>query len=290
MEPLQWRGQLSHIGLKCTDRARATRFYTDVVGLTVHKQGEHVARLGWGTGHHVLDLLEGETALDHYALEVARPEELKRLVARIQRSGVEVGMTPSSRGHPEAYVITDPDGRIVELHGRVDRGGEHVAGPGRRPIRLQHITLATPSVSALTDFYVDVLGLRVSDRMGEGFTWLRCGAEHHTIAMVEHQSETQLDHFSFDVSGWGDFLAWADRLSRLGVPLSWGPGRHGPGNNLFLMFDDPEGNHVELSAEMESYFDERARYTHRHWAEAVSSVNLWGIAPAWRRPGAVAGA
>src|SRR5262249_51461111 len=155
--------------------------------------------------------------------------------------------------------------------------------PGRRPTRLQHITLSTAVVGDLLDFYSGVLDMRVSDRMGSSFAWLRCGAEHHTIALVEGALESQLDHFSFDLSGWADFMAWADRLSALGVPLSWGPGRHGPGNNLFVMFDDPDGNHIELSAEMELYHDELASYE-RTWVQDPRTTNLWGIGPTWRSP------
>ncbi len=69
------------------------------------------------------------------------------------------------------------------------------------------------------------------------------------------------------------------------MPLIWGPGRHGPGNNLFVMFDDPEGNHVELSAEMERFYDDRAEYRPRTWAVGPRTVNLWGPVADLRRMG-----
>jgi catechol-2,3-dioxygenase len=239
-------------------------------------------RLGWGSGHHALDLLPGDAArLDHFGLEVPDPAELEALIGRLRDAGVAVGEQPASAAHPACYRVEDPEGRVVELHGRVDRAGEFAADPSRRPSRLQHITLATRSVEGLLAFYADVLGMRVSDRMGSSFAWLRCGAEHHTIAVVENASPTMLDHFSFDLSCWEDFKSWPDRLSTLGVPLTWGPGRHGPGNNIFVMFDDPDGNHVELSAEMELYHDGLARYE-RTWRHEPRTTNLWGIGPTWR--------
>ena len=61
--------------------------------------------------------------------------------------------------------------------------------------------------------------------------------------------------------------------------MTWGPGRHGPGNNLFIMFDDPAGNHVELSAEMEQFHDEQADHPVRHWRPVPRSINLWGAPP-----------
>jgi len=41
------------------------------------------------------------------------------------------------------------------------------------------------------------------------------------------------------------------------LPLEWGPGRHGPGNNLFVFVHDPEGNWIEISAELEQVTPDR---------------------------------
>ena len=44
-------------------------------------------------------------------------------------------------------------------------------------------------------------------------------------------------------------------MGRLGITLWWGPGRHGPGNNLFFMIEDPDGHKVEFSAELVHVLD-----------------------------------
>jgi catechol 2,3-dioxygenase len=281
-----WRGQLSHIGLRVSDVRRSAGFYADVVGLSEHGRddaGTHV-KLGWAAGQHVLDLYSGSEGLDHFALEISEPRDLEQVVAAVSHSGQTVEELAVDSGRPASFAFRDPEGRLMEVHGRVDRSGETGADMGRRPVRLQHITFATRVMDELIDFYVGVMGFRVSDRMGSVFTWLRCGVEHHTIAMVESDAG-QLDHFSFDVGSWADFKAWGDHLSQHGVPLTWGPGRHGPGNNLFLMFDDPDGHHVELSSEMESYFDDLADYQPRAWRVEQRTVNLWGPVPSWREAG-----
>jgi len=286
----RWQGQLSHIALRVPDVSRSADFYGDVVGLSEHgRNGDdsHV-RLGWGTGQHALDLLSGPPELDHFGLEIPEPRELEEVVAAIQARGVAVERLEADAGQPDSYRVCDPEERVIELHGRVDRSGEVGAAMGRRPVRLQHLTLATRVMDDLVDFYAATMGFRISDRMGSVFTWLRCGAEHHTVAMVTADA-AELDHFSFDLGHWGDFKDWADHLSRRRVPLTWGPGRHGPGNNLFLMFDDPDHNRIELSAEMETYFDELATYPARTWGAEQRTVNLWGPAPAWRVPHGPAG-
>ncbi len=41
------------------------------------------------------------------------------------------------------------------------------------------------------------------------------------------------------------------RMKDAGYPIQWGPGRHGPGNNLFNYFIDPFGVVIEYTAEVE---------------------------------------
>jgi hypothetical protein len=125
--------------------------------------------------------------------------------------------------------------------------------------------------------------------MGGVFTWLRSDRAHHTVAIVA-AAERRLDHYSYDVDGWADFKTWCDELAARDVRVTWGPGRHGPGNNLFIMFSDPAGFRVELSAEMERFWDDRARYEPRDWTPAPETVNLWGPAPSWRDEVTAAGA
>jgi catechol 2,3-dioxygenase len=282
MAPLPWKGQLAHVALRSADVSAAARFYRDVVGLCGDARPDH-ALLGWGLGVPVLELRPGEPALDHFAIEVPDPAELSALRDAIGAAGIGVDPCPDPGDrHPDGFRLADPDGRALEFHGAVDRSGEFVADTARRPRRLQHITLATPDAGALVAFYVDVLGFRVSDQMGDVFFWLRCGSEHHTVAIVQSDDERLIDHYSYDLDGWADFRAWCDRLSELGIRVAWGPGRHGPGNNVFVMFDDPDGYHVELSAEMEHYFDDVAAYEPRRWDAVPTSVNLWGGVPAWR--------
>lgn len=273
------RTSLSHIRLRTRDLDSAVRFYERTLGLVRHDpSGESDVRLGWGTGHHVVDLITGDPGLDGFAFEVLDPGGVPRLARRLSERGYVLAETDHDDG---TLALRDPDGTWVEFHGAVNRAGEFAADPGRRPIRVQHVTLATRDMESMVQFYCE-LGFRVSDRMGDVFTWLRSTVEHHSLAIVRG-SAAALDHYSYDVSGWDDFKVWCDRLADLGVAVRWGPGRHGPGNNLFIFFEDPDGNHIELSAEMERFWDDRATYVPRIWDATPTTINLWGgqLAP-WR--------
>ena len=276
--------RLSHVSLGSSNLVEARCFYEDHVGLrVVGEAGDGALRLGLGLGAHVLELRSG-AGIDHFALEIPDADDLLGLEKRLGEAGIETRWTEPSEDHPRALAFDDPDAHRVELHGRIDRSGEGLGDPGRRPVRLHHVTITTPDVPSLVQFYADTLGFVVSDRMGARFAWLRCNREHHTLAIVEGPSGG-LDHYCFEVDCWDDLKTWCDELAAGGVLTSWGPGRHGPGNNLFIMFDDTEGVHIELSCEMERFWDDRVDYPGpRAWAADPRTVNLWGPAPEWRNP------
>ncbi len=272
---------VSHIGLAVPDPAGTARFYQEVVGLHAIRRDASPIRLGLGLGDHTLELSEGND-LDHFGLELADERGLEEIVSAVEAHGVGTEPRQVDGASGDAVALRDPDGHLIELHGPIDRSGEHIADPGRRPVRLHHVTLGSPDVGRMVDFYVSVLGFRVSDQMGEVFVWMRSNREHHSVAVVE-ADEPGLDHYCYEVADWGALKTWCDELAVRNVPITWGPGRHGPGNNLFVMFDDPAANRIELSCEMERYWDELADYTPRQWHPGVKTINLWGVAPSWRK-------
>ena len=273
------RTSLSHVALSSPDVDAMAQFYETVMGMVRHPS-EGAVLLGWGNGHHVLELSDGPVGLDHFAFEIGDAGGPDSLAERLRQSEVEVEALPEAAG----YRVRDPEGNAVHFHGRISRSGEGCGGAGFRPVRVQHVTLGTREMKPMVDFYSSI-GFSVTDRMEDSFTWLRSNVEHHSLAIVG-VGRSVLDHYSYDLESWADFKTWADRLTDLGIPVTWGPGRHGPGNNLFLFFDDPDGHHIELSAEMEKFFDDRVRYETRIWERSSRTVNLWGgQVPRWRNTG-----
>jgi catechol 2,3-dioxygenase len=285
------RTAVSHIGFAVPDVGAGEAFYARVLGMVRHAElPDGGVRLGWGLGHHVLDLLPGPAGLLHYGFEVRDPDGLDGIRQRLEAAGHQVtDLDPETvdeaEGSPTGIVVDDPDGTPVHFHGPVRRQGENAADPGRRPIKFQHTTLGTTDVGPMMDFFTNVVGFRMSDQLADGrFCWLRSDKDHHTLAIVAVDRTGVLDHYSYDLAEWEDFKVWCDRLTELDVPVQWGPGRHGPGNNLFVFFDDPAGNHIELSAEMEKFYDDRVVYAPRRWTPVPQTVNLWGgQTPRWRR-------
>jgi catechol 2,3-dioxygenase-like lactoylglutathione lyase family enzyme len=273
---------ISHVALRTPNPAASADYYNRHMGLQLDPSisaADH-AFLGYGIGHHALELIEGPAGFEHVAFEVLDDGGHAAVGERLRDHGIVVTELGDPAGTLQAI---DPDGNTVRLHGRVSRAGEAIADPGRRPLRVQHVTYSTHDMGPMVDFYL-AMGFRISDRMGDEFTWLRSTVEHHSIAIVTGATSGGLDHYSWDLAEWEDFKTWSDRLTDNGVQVQWGPGRHGPGGNLFVFFDDLDGNHIELSAEMERYFDDRATYEPRTWETAPTTVNLWGgQVPSWRK-------
>lgn len=172
--------------------------------------------------------------------------------------------------------VVDPDGRRLRFS--VD-AASHAATVDARPARIQHYALRSPSPQALVDFYVGQLGFTASDMVRDdagdlSAAFLRTDAEHHALAIFR-SPEARFDHFSCETDTWNSLRDWADHMAGESVPLAWGVGRHGPGNDLFFMVKDPDGNLVEISSDLEVCADDRPVGL---WPHRPETLNRWGIA------------
>jgi catechol 2,3-dioxygenase-like lactoylglutathione lyase family enzyme len=183
--------------------------------------------------------------------------------------------SPSPLFGKDAFALKDPDGRLVVFG--MPKEDPRTEG---LPARLQHFVCATTQLPEMIGFYQG-LGMVESDRVLEKeeltASFLRSDPEHHSFAAFR-APDSRPDHHCYETNGWLDIRDWADRMGRLGIVLWWGPGRHGPGNNLFFMVEDPDGHKVEFSAELELMPKEMP---HRTWPHEQRTLNLWGSA--WMR-------
>jgi len=215
-------------------------------------------------------------ALERYAAELRAREVPHR---RVELEGTA------------ALVMTDPDGREVwfragrrlERHRAVEVPaitGAAISGrPAAIPARLQHYALRSPTPQALADFYAEQVGLVTSDAVRDGSgeltaAFLRSDAEHHAIAIFR-APESRMDHFSCETRSWRSLRDWADRVASRAVPIAWGIGRHGPGNDTFFMVADPDGNLAEISSDLEVCAEDRPAGT---WEHRPETLNRWGVA------------
>lgn len=175
-----------------------------------------------------------------------------------------------------AISFRDPDGNRFSFG---MAAANPASGPSTLAARLQHVVLASTDATRVAAFFSEIVGMEVSDRVlddaGELRTaFLRTDEEHHSFAVFQ-ASKPGLDHCSFETPDWNSIRDWADHFSAQRIPIQWGPGRHGPGNNLFIFVHDPDDNWLEFSADLEVIRPGRSA---RVWPQEERSLNLWGKA------------
>jgi catechol-2,3-dioxygenase len=249
--------RLSHVGLRARDLDRQTAFYTDRWGLEpIDAHGQDMFLRAEGPDHHVLTLHAGAgPGLDHFAFEVAHPDDLDRAADAVTNLGLEVVTPPTADLEPgvaRAIRFKDPEGNVVELVWGVDQVRDPYGRRDVKPQALNHVVLFTTDRPKMEQFYGGTLGFRLSDTLADFMTFWRCNANHHSIAFASPRNADQrgLNHAAFDVKDWKDLMRGVFFLGERGVKRMWGPGRHLAGNNLFSYYFDPEGNVVEYTTEV----------------------------------------
>jgi catechol 2,3-dioxygenase-like lactoylglutathione lyase family enzyme len=265
-----WPARLHHLRRDSPQPERLAKFYGELLDDRVERLTDD-SWLVAGRGRRLVVGRGAAGAVPYFALEMQDAAQLEAYARRLQ--GREPSPSPLFR--KGAFAVSDPEGRRV-VFGIPEKQTNLDGSPGR----LQHFVCATTRLEEMVEFYRG-LGMIESDRVLEESrltaSFLRSDPEHHSFAAFR-APESRPDHHCYETTGWLDIRDWADRMGRLGVGLWWGPGRHGPGNNLFFMVEDPDGHKVEFSAELELMPRD---VPYRTWAHEQRTLNLWGSA--WMR-------
>jgi catechol 2,3-dioxygenase len=280
-DTLIWPARLHHIHLTSDNVPDMAAWYQDSMGLMPEKLDDGVIWMS-GKGRNLLIGPGPKSSLKFSAFAVESDSQLERLRARAGETGTPIESSPTPLFGENAFAIRDPDGNCIVL-GMPDRQSAEGVGPASQlPGRLQHVVVASTDAPRMIAFYSDVLGFRKSDLVleeGGDITacFMRCDPEHHSIA-VFRAAENRLDHHCYETTSWNDIRDWGDHFSQRRDIVVWGAGRHGAGHNLFIFVRDPDGNNVELSAEIDSVpYDQSPG----EWQHEERTLNLWGSA--WLR-------
>jgi len=155
-----------------------------------------------------------------------------------------------------------------------------------KPQRIGHVVLNVRDLRKSVEFYTKMVGLEVSDYIEDQMAFLRCSADHHDLALAQippghplHEHTYRpgrpgLEHFSYQLGSLEEIEAAAKYLQEHEVPIVRGVGKHGPGENLFLVFEDPDGNYCEFYAEMVQVTPEQP-HTPRVWPNDLHAFDQW---------------
>jgi catechol-2,3-dioxygenase len=279
-----WPAQLDHIRLDSAEPAGLISFYGNALGMAPTELADGSV-LVQGPSRRILIGRGLPGAQPFMAFRVQTEDQLDALRRHVVHRGIEPLASPSAVFSPGAFSVRDPDLRLAVFG--LPRADLPPPVPGRGlaatklSARLQHVVVASNGLPAMLRFYEEDLGFVVSDYVFEddGRTeptagFLRSDPEHHSFG-VFRCPESRPDHHAYETTSWNDIRDWADHFATLNIKLWWGPGRHGPGNNLFFMIQDPQGYLIEISAELEIMPDEVVK---RSWKHEERTLNLWGTA------------
>lgn len=273
---------LRHISLFTPNFEGQIQFYEEIWGLDiVERDDENVYFRGAGPEHHILHLINSEKrGLHHMAFGMADKQAVDQAAVYLKEKGVKVVQEPgyldeSGGGYGLRFV--DFENRCIELSCWVETHTEPWKSKyDTNPLFLNHLVFNTIDLEKAVDFYTNILGFRVSDWSEDQMCFLRCNKNHHSVAFnrAEH---TSVNHIAYEVNNVDELMRGIARVRKFDYEEIWGPGRHGPGNNVFCYFQDPGGFVMEYTCGIVTIEDE-ASWDAKVWQRTPRLSDRWGIA------------
>jgi catechol 2,3-dioxygenase-like lactoylglutathione lyase family enzyme len=280
--------KLGYVAFETLDVDRMVDYYTNILDFVLVERTNDEAFLTTTFDHHSVVIRRGETkARSFVGYEVW--EDLGDAERRLRDTGFTVerrsDIAPST---PDVLVLEEPTtGTPVHLYDA--QSGSGVDGyTALRPTKLGHVAAFVEDLQPLQDFYQGLLGFRWSDTIGDFFVFLRCNSDHHAANFMASKKKAGLHHIAYEMRDLNHLQAMLDHLGRNEYRLDWGPGRHGPGHNIFTYHKDPDGNNIELFTQLDIIHDEAKGYFEprpwhnefpqypKTWEVDLVAVNSWG--------------
>lgn len=272
--------EIRYVGYGVKDIAAEALFYEDVWGLEPISTSDGMKwfKAKGHDEHHVVRLRQAdENRIDVVALAADSRSDVESLYQKVAQSGGRIvhqprNLTTPGGGYGFRFFI--PEGIQFEISSDVTRSQvDDIGHWDGVPVKISHIVFHAPDHQAFVKWFVDVLGFKLSDWLGDFMAFLRCNSAHHRIAVLP--GPPCLNHVAYDMTGVDGMMRGAHRLKVKGTPIQWGPGRHTAGNNAFSYFVTPGGFAVEYTAELEEVDFE----THQPkvYTPAPLVMDQWGI-------------
>lgn len=272
------------VDLAITDLDATRAFFTDVWNLRPVADEGGISYLRAGGPHfHALSLRaaqDGQSALVRVVLQADGRAATDRLYEQVSREGLETDGSPrrlSIPGGGYGFGFKDPEGRNFAIVSDVADHADIVSAPDV-PTKLSHVNLNCRDNDASWGFMSRALGFKLSDQT-RLFRFIRCNADHHSL-VLGFNDNANLNHIAFEMPDLDAVMRGVGRMRDHGYPVEWGPGRHGPGNNVFAYFCGPGELPLEYTSEMQQV-DANFSPSKKpeDWKWPPGRVDHWGLTP-----------
>lgn len=272
--------EIRFVGYAMPDLEAERTFYRDAWKLReVREQDDMVYFAAEGHDELYVVRLRRDTRkrIDVIALATETRADVDALHQKVAAYGCQIIHPPrdlTGFGGGYGFRFFSKDGLPFEVSCAVAKGASRSLSRWEGvPQKISHIVLHSPNHKAMTDFFVEVLGFRLSDWLGDFMSFLRCNEWHHRIAILP--GPPCLNHVAYDMPSVDDMMRGISRLKAAGVDIRWGPGRHTAGNNTFSYFVTPSGFAVEYTSELEQV--EEATWRPSVHQPTPQAMDQWGI-------------
>ena len=204
--------------------------------------------------------------------------EVEAVYARVQKSGLKHGVWVNEFDEPgrgAGFYVTGPEGEPYRFVAEKDKIAA-LPADRERPMQVSHVVLNTRDRETATRMMVEVFGFRLSDRT-RIMNFVRCDYTHHCVAYADNENFS-LNHIAFEMVDIDAIMRGMGRLKDASCPTVWGPGRHGPGNNVFSYFVAPFGACLEYTSEVQRVGDDYRVGAPDDWKWPPGRGDHWGIA------------
>jgi catechol 2,3-dioxygenase-like lactoylglutathione lyase family enzyme len=258
--------RLRSVELEIPDVAAAADFLERLWGL-VPAGASGATRFWRGTGDHpyILSLTKAAGAAVTAVTFSGSEDELQR-IGKIDRSF-------DVPGGGKGFEVRGPEAQNYRLV--VENERPRTLEDRDKPIQLTHAVINSADVEASERFAVEQLGFKVSDRTAH-MRFVRCNRKHHALAYAKSDFAS-LNHIAFEMPSLDAVMRGMTRLREAGFESVWGPGRHGPGNNVFGYFVAPFGGVVEYTAEVSEVGDDYRVGGPEDWKWPPGRMDHWGL-------------
>lgn len=270
---------LRSVDIGVPDAAAAEAFYVNTWHLRVAARTASTVYLrGTGAAHHLLSITQTpQPALLAVTLNSASRADVDALATAVPAHGGTILRAPAAMNQPGGgygIAFKDPQGRIMRA---VCEDARHAdaAIVRDRPEKLSHVVMNSHDTPAAQAFYEQALGFKLSDRT-RIMAFMRCNSDHHNIAFADADNDC-LNHIAFLMPDLDSVMRGGGRMKDAGHAIHWGPGRHGPGNNLFNYFLGPADFVIEYTAEVSAVDDNYRTGTPDDWKWPPGRIDHWGI-------------